>query len=152
ILEAEGKSAQKSLAGVLTDQANVIRKVLEGDAALEIVEYARVEKAGLIVMPTHGYGPFRRFIVGSVTTKVLHDAQCPVLTGVHVERREDQQAFGVGRILCAIGLGPDDARVLRWAEEFAKAAGSYLVAGHVAKDEPQARLDRLRLIAPDVET
>ncbi len=36
-------------------------------------------------MPTHGYGPFRRFILGSVTAKVLHDADCPVWTGVHLE-------------------------------------------------------------------
>ena len=27
-----------------------------------------------IVMPTHGYGTFRRFILGSITAKVLHDS------------------------------------------------------------------------------
>ena len=42
-------------------------------------------------MPTHGYGPFRRFILGSNTAKVLHDADCPVWTGVHVE---EIPAFG----------------------------------------------------------
>ena len=39
----------------------------------------------VILMPTHGYGPFRRFILGSNTAKVLHDADCPVWTGVHLE-------------------------------------------------------------------
>ena len=29
-------------------------------------------KADLIMMPTHGRGPFRRFVLGSVTAKVLH--------------------------------------------------------------------------------
>ena len=36
-------------------------------------------------MPTHGLGKLRRFILGSVTAKVLHDLEAPVLTGAHVE-------------------------------------------------------------------
>ena len=40
------------------------RVVLEGDPARQIVEYAHEENVGLIVMPTHGYGPFRQFILG----------------------------------------------------------------------------------------
>jgi hypothetical protein len=61
------------------------RVVLEGDPARQIVDYAHEEKVDLIVMPTHGYGPFRQFILGSITAKVLHDADCPVWTGVHLE-------------------------------------------------------------------
>jgi hypothetical protein len=34
----------------------------------------------MILMPTHGYGPFRQMLLGSVTAKVLHDSKCPVLT------------------------------------------------------------------------
>src|SRR5579862_9717014 len=41
------------------------RVVLEGDPARQIVDYAEEHQAGLIVMPTHGYGPFRQFILGS---------------------------------------------------------------------------------------
>ena len=37
-----------------------------------------------MIMPTHGYGVFRRFLLGSVTSKVLHDLGCPVLTGAHL--------------------------------------------------------------------
>ena len=36
-------------------------------------------------MPTHGFGPLRRFLLGSVAAKVLHDAQCPVWTSVHTD-------------------------------------------------------------------
>ena len=49
------------------------RVMLEGDPASRIAEYAGHEKVDLIMMPTHGYGPFRRFLLGSVTAKVLHD-------------------------------------------------------------------------------
>ena len=57
-----------------------VRCVVEtGDPAAVIIEYAENEKVNLIAMPTHGYGTFRRFLLGSVTAKVLHDANVPVL-------------------------------------------------------------------------
>src|SRR5581483_4829420 len=64
---------------------NVQRVVLEGDAAQEICNYAQEHEIDLIMMPTHGYGMFRTLLLGSVTAKVLHDATCPVWTGVHME-------------------------------------------------------------------
>ena len=66
--------------------ASVQRCVLEGDPATEIVRFAHNERVDLILMPTHGYGVFRRLLLGSVTAKVLHDADCPVWTGLHPER------------------------------------------------------------------
>src|SRR5262249_23900316 len=62
----------------------VQRELLDGDPAHAIVTFAHDKQMEMIVMPTHGYGAFRRFILGSVTAKVLHDADCPVLTGVHI--------------------------------------------------------------------
>jgi nucleotide-binding universal stress UspA family protein len=52
--------------------------VEEGDPAKIITNYAREHAVDLIMMPTHGYGPFRRFLVGSITAKVLYDELCPV--------------------------------------------------------------------------
>src|SRR5690348_2861855 len=57
--------------------------VLDGDPASRIVELAREVSADLIVMPTY-HGRYRTFLIGSVTAKVLHDVECPVLTGVHL--------------------------------------------------------------------
>ena len=54
-------------------------------------------------MPTHGYGIFRSMLLGSVTAKVLHDAACPVWTGVHVEETPPNSA-AFERILCAVDL------------------------------------------------
>lgn len=51
--------------------------------AESIVEYADEMKANLIMMPTRGLGPMRRFLIGSVTAKVLHDASCPTWTSPH---------------------------------------------------------------------
>ena len=57
--------------------------LLKGDPAEEIIKFVQEQGVSLVVVPTQGYGPFRKFLLGSVTAKILHDANCPVLTGVH---------------------------------------------------------------------
>jgi nucleotide-binding universal stress UspA family protein len=109
---------------------NVRRVVLEGDPARRIVEYAHSEQMGLIVMPTHGYGHFRRFILGSIAAKVLHDADCPVWTGVHMEEAPAVDAASMKHILCGIDLGPQSRKTFQWAAAMAKAFGSRLTVIH----------------------
>ncbi len=109
---------------------NVTREVIEGDPATEIVEYARAGGFGLIVMPTHGYGPFRRFLLGSVTAKVLHDAYCPVWTGPHLEEAPPFPSISFHKVLCAVDLGPDSRAVLQWGAEFAREYGAEFAAVH----------------------
>lgn len=110
--------------------SQVNRLVLEGDPAQKIVEYAHAEQAGLITMPTHGYGPFRRFILGSVTAKVLHDADCPVWTGVHLEEAPAAASIAFRRILCAVDLGPQSRKALYWAAKMAAESGARLILAH----------------------
>jgi len=95
------------------------RVLLDGDPARKIVEYAHNGKFDLIVMPTHGYGPFRRFLLGSVTAKVLHDAECPVWTGPHLEQAPAWEGFGIRRVACALDFGPASRGVLGWADALA---------------------------------
>ena len=51
-----------------------------GNPHEEIVRFAGQERVDLIVMATHGLTGWRRFIVGSVTERVVRMAACPVLT------------------------------------------------------------------------
>ena len=53
---------------------------LEGSPAATIVKLAAEESANLIVIATHGYSGFHRFVFGSVTDRVVRTAPCPVLT------------------------------------------------------------------------
>jgi nucleotide-binding universal stress UspA family protein len=110
--------------------AHVRRVVVEGDATQSIVEYASAEKCDLIVMPTHGYGPFRRFLLGSVTAKVLHDAICPVWTGPHMESAPDYSTVCFRNVVCAIDLGLHSREVLCWAAGFAREFGARLSIVH----------------------
>lgn len=123
------KELETFLAGELAG-TEAKRVVLEGDPARQIVEYAHEENAGLIVMPTHGYGPFRQFILGSITAKVLHDADCPVWTGVHLEETPLPAAAPFQDILCAIDLGPQSCKALEWATGMQKEFGARLTVVH----------------------
>lgn len=102
----------------------------EGDAARCTVELARNEGVRLIVMPTHGYGPFRRFILGSCTAKVLHDADCPVFTGAHMEEVPAGQSLEVRNVVCGLDLGPHSAATLAWAWWFAQCFRAHLTVIH----------------------
>src|SRR5579864_8008018 len=94
------------------------RLLMAGDAATQITGVARERGFDMIVMPTHA-GVFRRTLLGSTTAKVLNDADCPVLTTQHAEtiapRRIEHREW-----VCAIGLGPESARVLRYASKMAE--------------------------------
>lgn len=100
-----------------------------GDPALRIAHFAQTHDVDLIMMPTHGVGTFRNFLVGSVTSKVLHDATCPVWTAAHTDT---QSASHIPRtILCAIDGSPAAPAVARFAAEFARGTGARLNLLHV---------------------
>ena len=115
----------------------VRRILLHGDPASKIVEFARQESVNLIAMPTHGYGTFRRFILGSNTAKVLHDADCPVWTGVHIEEVRPIAA-PFSKILCAVDLGPQSARALRWASWLRQEFQGHLTLIHAIAGHPES--------------
>src|ERR1035441_3073230 len=129
------KELETFLAGELAG-TDAKRVVLEGDPARQIVEYAHEENVGLIVMPTHGYGPFRQFILGSITAKVLHDADCPVWTGVHLEEAPQAEPILFRDILCAIDLGPQRCEGLEGAAAKKKGCGSRPWVVHATSASP----------------
>jgi len=96
-----------------------VRRMVEkaDDATEKILEVSRAENIDLIMMPTSGIGRYRRFILGSVTAKVLHDADCPVWTGVHLEQAPPLEALRIQNILCAVDLKLHSERVLEWAQQ-----------------------------------
>jgi nucleotide-binding universal stress UspA family protein len=54
-------------------------KVIEGDAASEIIDEAEKGDYDLVIMETHSMKENKRFLLGSVTNKVVHHIKVPVL-------------------------------------------------------------------------
>lgn len=132
--EGRRQNARKALDDFLCaalKHLNTRRILREGDPAEIIVDQASQDTSDMIMMPTHGYGPFRRMLLGSVTAKVLHDAPCPVWTGVHLAQGPPVEWLTPKQVLCALDLGPDSDAVLRWANGRAAAFDSELTIVHV---------------------
>lgn len=126
------QQAQRELDQTLPelDGIKITRLLLRGDPAREIVETARDRNVDLIVMSTDGIGPFYRFLLGSVTAKVLHDAQGPVWTGVHLEESLTVD-FSVRRILCSVELSPHSSHTVSLAAEIAAGVDATLTLVHI---------------------
>ena len=125
--EAE-KSSDQSLRTEL--QGIPIRCVLvKGDPVKAILETTRIEQASLIMMPSHGFA-FNRFLLGSVTAKVLYGTECPVWTSAHVEESQPQP-FAIRNVLCAVDLTERSGEVLSWAAKMAAEFGARLTLASV---------------------
>jgi nucleotide-binding universal stress UspA family protein len=109
---------------------NVERRLEAGDAARTIVKVAKDEGVDMIMMPTHGYGGFRRFILGSVSAKVLHDAECAVWTAVHMENAPPLDDIATRHVMCALDLTAKSSDVLQVGAQLAEEYGAKLTLVH----------------------
>jgi nucleotide-binding universal stress UspA family protein len=66
--------------------------VREGDPVDIVSETAAETGAALIVVGSHGWGPLRRLVFGSVSTALLHQAPCPVLVARRVASPPEKPA------------------------------------------------------------
>ncbi len=57
----------------------ITKKVVMGDPASSICDYANANNCDLIIMGSRGNSQLKGLLLGSVSTKVLHYAKCPVL-------------------------------------------------------------------------
>ncbi len=90
-LEKEVKAEAKNSIGQFMEkeckELKVVREVGSGTPFQEIVVEARKKDADLIVMGTHGRTFLKYALLGSVTSKVVRKAPCPVLTVRHPGHR-----------------------------------------------------------------
>jgi nucleotide-binding universal stress UspA family protein len=122
-----------------------VRRIVEpGEPAQIIHRYATSERVDLIMMPTHGRGAIGRFLLGSVTAKVLHDAVCPVWTSAHLPVERSATWDRIDNVLCAVDLDETGVHTLRYASNFARRLGAHLTVAHAVpmpETLPEAQLD-----------
>jgi nucleotide-binding universal stress UspA family protein len=101
-----------------------------GEAAHEIARYACANHSDLILMPTRGMGRYRRLTLGSSTAKVLHDAECPVWTGVHLKDAPPLGEIHFRKIVCGVDFLVNSTAILAWASGFAQEYQAELTLVH----------------------
>jgi nucleotide-binding universal stress UspA family protein len=96
LTEAEHKRLAKLLASVadIAEAAGVSCTTVAADGFVveEICRRASDYDAQLIVVGSHGWGAAKRFLSGSVSTGLVHQAPCPVLVVRAPQRALEQPA------------------------------------------------------------
>lgn len=124
---------RRELDAFLTDELRYFdteKLCIIGDPAQKIEETVESWSPDLIMMPTHGLGLYRRFLIGSVTAKVLHDLDCPVWTDVHAGATPRLEDIHYRRILCAVDLLEQSRGVLDWASYLSEECSAELGIVH----------------------
>jgi nucleotide-binding universal stress UspA family protein len=97
-LDMERQAEAKLKATLSQDQQTRVKAVLTtrlGVPATEILDRLEADPTiDLIVMATHGRGGVARFVMGSVTDKIIRSAPCPVVTMREHPHAEQSQAGG----------------------------------------------------------
>lgn len=107
----------------------------------------------LLIMASHGYSGVERLLLGSLTEKVLHQVEIPMLVvGPSREsgRYEPFVEKPLRTILVAIDLGPATAPSMEHASVIAKHYGSKLQAVHVMSPLAEALGGPLWPAAPEL--
>ncbi|MCB0064351.1 MAG: universal stress protein, partial [Caldilineaceae bacterium] len=101
----------------------------EGDAALTIIDVANRFNVDLIAMTTHGRSGVRRWALGSVAERVLHEAQQPLL----LVRHETLSRDAFKHLLVPLDGSILSEAALAHASIIAQATGATILLLHVVQ-------------------
>src|SRR5579864_7332993 len=108
----------------------------EGEAGTAIHRVLEHQGADLVMMPTRGDGPLRRFLLGSVTAKVLHVVSAAVWTSIGTAIEGHAPTVPYKSIVCALDETDESEAVLRAAAALAKSYRAKLALVHVLEMPP----------------
>jgi nucleotide-binding universal stress UspA family protein len=118
------------------ERVNLETIVKIGSVQDELLGIVRNDKVDLVVMGTHGRNAFERFLLGSLTERMLRKVSVPILTVSHLNPASELHAAGpvpLRNVLYATDLA-DSAEVgLKFSLELARGAGARLTVLHVLK-------------------
>jgi len=105
--------------------------VAENQTAPAILLTAEEKKADMIVMGTHGHSGINRLMLGSVTEKVLHQTDCPVLTVRGKKGAAEPPRVLIQQVLCPINYTEVALKALEHAVGISKCFEAELLVLHV---------------------
>jgi len=107
-----------------------------GEPGGAIDKLVQQQRADLVMLPTRGQGPVRRFLLGSVTAKVLHDVSAAVWTGAGAALEDHRGRIPYESIVCALDDSAEASAVLKGAASVAAAYKAQLWILHVVPTPP----------------
>ena len=124
-------------------------EIREGDPWREILAAAEEMPADLVVMGTHGRSGPEKFILGSVSEKLVRRLSCPVMTVGHEEGRTWETPGLISRILCAVDFSRSSDRAFDFALALAESHGARITLLHSIEYMPDLGEARYRPVVPD---
>ncbi len=116
------------------DHAEVIVELGEPGSIIDRV--VQHQGADLVMLATHGRGPIRRMLLGSVAAKILHDVSAAVWTGTGSVFIEHTPRIPFESVLCALDDTDEAEAVLKAAAVFASQYNAKLWMVHVVEAPP----------------
>jgi nucleotide-binding universal stress UspA family protein len=107
-----------------------------GEPGGVIDRVAQQQRADLVMLATRGHGPLRRFLLGSITAKVLHDVGAAVWTGVGAALLDHPAKLPYQSMVCALDDSQEAEAVLRAAASLASAYRAQLWIVHIVPTPP----------------
>lgn len=100
-----------------------------GEAGTVIHSILQRQGGDLVMLPTHGRGPVRRLMLGSVTTKLLHDVGCAVWTATGNAAAVPKPEYK--SVVCAVNDDQEGLSVIKAGAALAKSYNAKLAVVHV---------------------
>jgi nucleotide-binding universal stress UspA family protein len=148
--EASGKTHVDEIQNALVhDNWTVRHETRMGNPVDEIVKFAILMPATMLLMSTHGRSGLERVREGSVTEQVLRQSPCPVFI-LHTTRMEpaDQRTEELfKRILVPLDGTKASSAILECVERFATAHDSEVILFHDEMDHTLPEEDRAAIKA-----
>jgi nucleotide-binding universal stress UspA family protein len=110
--------------------------VKAGEVRDELLGIVADERIDLVVMGTHGRNAFERFLLGSLTERMLRKLPVPILTVSHLDPARELHAAGpvpLRHVLYATDLSDSADVGLKFSIELARGTGARLTVLHVLR-------------------
>lgn len=109
-----------------------------GSIVHKVVEH---QGADVVMLATHGRGPIRRLLLGSVAVKVLHDVSAAVWTAAGTVFENHTPRIRYTSVLCALNESEENEAVLTAAAAFACGYHAHLSLVHVVETPANLAVD-----------
>ncbi|MBW2066978.1 MAG: universal stress protein [Deltaproteobacteria bacterium] len=105
-----------------------------GHPPTEIVRLAKTKRVDLVISATHGRSGWKRFILGSVTGRLMRALPCPLMllrSPDRPEKRQQGRSVKLERILVGCDFSPDSRLAVQYGLSLAQEFQSDLHLAHV---------------------